>query len=750
MSNRSRDVSRMRSLALLLLFGLTGYSCAQSAPVEGSVVLQVSIVSDQSEFRIGEAIPLQLAFSSAVQERYQINMAQYDRSGRMNYEHFKLFPTEDAVDPLENYQAGVGGGLTGFKFLAPEPWTITLNINEWVRFTRPGDYRLTVTSNRVGVKDSSSPLGTMPVTVRSNEVTLRIVRASKAWQKLAFNNAVATLDQPASRKPQDLEEYAKSRRRALETLRFLGTADATRELAKRMRGEDSGSLDSICMLGLISSPEREAARGALERELVEPDHPISDNFLYTLRTINSDTKDPNQDWREAQRKAVEALIAAMTAKRGNALSISLSTAVNEAWNDLDVPKQTTDKLVEQMVSMFDQLPLEAQNALLTYRWDKIAGPSMLPILRRYAQAYRDYPEMREVNAYNSLQLSASALQHWYELDPAEARPAIIREITRPRPRFDARVLGILPDKTLPEAEFALAEHLTASGDFEGLSNIASLIARYATDAILPQVTTKLDPSLGKWACAVQDPLLAFILRVNAELARSRIEEAVAARGKDFSACNHGLFQSISEIHYDPVLEEIGIHSLDDPDPQVAMTAATMLGKFGSPAAEAALWQRYSSWSAAWAGRGTELDLTFAEQSGDRIYQLGLGQNLMQAIATAKHWLSNKPTLQRLSQLTNVHRLHDQLDGYLKVWENQPLVISFNENPPPVGFEARVAQYDFHSMHELEEKLSQFPAGTKFLLSTPPMDSIANGQSLTDLNTFLSSHGMIVAGEKRED
>jgi hypothetical protein len=325
-SNRSRDVSRMRSLALLLLFGLTEYSCAQSAlPVDRSVVLQVSIVSDQSEFRIGEAIPLQLAFSSAVKERYQINMAQYDRSGRMNYEHFNVFPTEGAVDPLENYEGGVGGGLTGFKFLAPEPWIITLNINEWVRFTQTGDYRLTVTSNRVGVKDSSSPLGAMPVTVRSNEVTLRIVRASKAWQKLAFNNAVATLDQPAPTKPQDLEKYAKSRRRALETLRFLGTADATRELAKRMRGEDSGSLDSICMLGLISSPEREAARGALERELVEPDHPISDNFLYTLRTINSDTKDPNQDWREAQRKAVEALIAALPAKRGNALSISLST-----------------------------------------------------------------------------------------------------------------------------------------------------------------------------------------------------------------------------------------------------------------------------------------------------------------------------------------------------------------------------------------------------------------------------------------
>ena len=64
-------------------------------------------------------------------------------------------------------------------------------------------------------------------------------------------------------------------------------------LAKRMRGEDSGGLDSICMLGLISSPEREAARGALERELVDPDHPISSDFLYTLRTINSDVADPH-------------------------------------------------------------------------------------------------------------------------------------------------------------------------------------------------------------------------------------------------------------------------------------------------------------------------------------------------------------------------------------------------------------------------------------------------------------------------
>lgn len=197
-----------------------------------------------------------------------------------------------------------------------------------------------------------------------------------------------------------------------------------------------------------------------------------------------------------------------------------------------------------------------------------------------------------------------------------------------------------------------------------------------------------------------------------------------------------------------MLEEIGIHSLDDSDRQVAITAATMLWKYGSPAAESALWQRYTAWAAAWAGRESDLDLTFAEQAGDRVYQLGLGQNLVQAIATARSWLSDERTLQRLSQLTRVRRVRDQLDGYLKIWENQTLTISFDNNSPPLALDARVAQYEFHSMDELEKKLDQFPAGTKFILGIPPVGSPANEDSLKELRTFLPSHGMRIAAEKR--
>jgi hypothetical protein len=350
--------------------------------------------------------------------------------------------------------------------------------------------------------------------------------------------------------------------------------------------------------------------------------------------------------------------------------------------------------------------------------------------------------MRASDAHESLQLSASALKHWYELDPAGARPAIIAEITRPRPRYDARVLGILPDKTLPEVDLALAEHLMASRDSDGSSNLASLIARYASGAILSQVTDKLDPRIGKWACAIQNPLLAYLLRVNPAAARPRIEKAISVRGENFSACNTELFQQISANHYDPTLEEIGIRSLDDPDPDVAMTAATMLGKFGSADAESALWQRYAKWTARWEGHESELDLMSADtMSGDkedRLSQIGLGQNLVQALATGQSWLSDKAALQQLYQMTKVKRLQQQLSSYLKNWENEALTLSFDRNPSD-KFHALLAQYEFQSIDDLKAKLAQFPSGTKFFFSVKAGES--NDQSRADLLAFLNSHGM---------
>src|SRR5262245_60295994 len=123
----------------------------------------------------------------------------------------------------------------------------------------------------------------------------------------------------------------------------------------------------------------------------------------------------------------------------------------------------------------------------------------------------------------------------------------------------------------------------------------------------------------------------------------------------------------------------------------------MLGRYGSPAAESALWQRYASWSAQWTGREPQLQRMFSDGFDENVYQLGLGRNLLQALATGKGWLSDRTRLQRLSQLTKVPHLQKQLDGYLKIWDDQPLTIQLDRGSSQFGFSARVAQYECNSM-----------------------------------------------------
>ena len=138
-----------------ILCFLGGPLAAQSKPsLDSNVVLQVTIAGNQQEFHIGETIPLSLSFKTTVKGAYEVNMAQYDRGGRMNYERFVVSPSDGAIDPLPT-NAGSMGGITGYQFLTPEPWTIKLNLNEWIRFTQPGDYRLIVTSTRVSARDPS-------------------------------------------------------------------------------------------------------------------------------------------------------------------------------------------------------------------------------------------------------------------------------------------------------------------------------------------------------------------------------------------------------------------------------------------------------------------------------------------------------------------------------------------------------------------------------------------------------------------
>lgn len=343
------------------------------------------------------------------------------------------------------------------------------------------------------------------------------------------------------------------------------------------------------MIGLVGSLAAATGRVEMERLLTDADYPVDRRFLETLAVValgDNPTGDivERRDVLEAFYR--ERLAGALSQKHGVALAVSTSSIVEDAaLYGRDLSAGTKTSLTAQLIATFDQLSDDKKADLLEYRWDALDHQAMLPLLREVAQQYRDFPYLHTNDAYQFNRLSGAALRRWYEVAPTEARPTIIQEILRPEPRFAADVLGLLPDKDLPQVEQSLVEHLKQCRRFDIEINLASLIHRYATANVEEPVLKIADQRVGRWACDAQTPILAYLLKVDPAAARSRVQAALAARGQGFSACNRDLLLRLGRLQNHPILEELAVKSLHDPDPEVAASAAAYQAQYGPPVDE---------------------------------------------------------------------------------------------------------------------------------------------------------------------
>ena len=76
------------------------------------------------------------------------------------------------------------------KIFSRSHTVIAADLNEWIRFDQPGEYRVTVRSRRVRMPGMATP-----VALVSNELALTITAASPEWQKQTFDQAVVGLEE---------------------------------------------------------------------------------------------------------------------------------------------------------------------------------------------------------------------------------------------------------------------------------------------------------------------------------------------------------------------------------------------------------------------------------------------------------------------------------------------------------------------------------------------------------------------------
>jgi hypothetical protein len=525
----------------------------------------------------------------------------------------------------------------------------------------------------------------------------------------------------------------------------LGSEAATRELAQRFWSGNDQPFGWDMKFGLFGSPYRAAAIAVMNTALRDPQHPVTQEFVETLATLEMQS-DPRyrlpkydeknkEDWMKARDAYFAAfkkqvfdhmsdLGGALQDKIGKARAVSVSELLQ---SDVTLNPAAKAQLREALLASWDSLPVRTRNELIQYRWEQIGGPELLPILLNIMAA--------EPNGNHEIDKPdrASALRRIYELAPDRGRELILREIFNPRGDIGIKVLGLLPERELPQLEQPLIAKLEASN---GSDVDFQLLERYASQRALPEVKSVYEAHRGEWACAPQNAMLRYFLRVKPDYGVAQVGDAL--RRREMTGCYKYQLTGLNEDVRRPKLEQIAIRTLNDPSLEVARDAAEALGKYGSGKAEIALWTRLEKFHEQRKDKADELRDGHGANP-DVLAEIGLEQVLVQAIANGQAWFSTEGTIRRLEELASLP-MQPELDGILK--EIQHGEYGLNLNWWPEGtLNYSVGRYNGEGMAALKEKLAQFPSGAHLNLITTVAERDRHSTEFAELENVAAANGL---------
>ncbi len=576
----------------LIVLAMIGSLNAQSPAIS----MQIGTETGEMQFRVGQAIGLTLTFGNSSADTWMVSITGRDRSVLgLESDGFPVSPAEGTSDPMRyRFGQAVAYSGPGGIFLGGKTAVVQVDLNQWVRFERPGFYRVHALFH------ARSQPGGRSVTVESNDIGIEIIAADPAWEAGELRDAVGII----STTVQDNQTFDKIMN-AARRIWYLDTPDSIRE-SGRLLGTSQVQVGQILRSGLLASAHRKDAAATLKQLLRNPDQPVSRQFLETLAGLDG------VDVRTLQKELAEVV----GQKRDNAKAISMKTLI-----DYMPPEPAPSAFSAEAAHLFSKLPTDRQAELLGSQWEKIAGPEMIPVLR---EIYDTTPD----TIYGTPPLVASAVERLFELDPAQGRTLILNEIRRPVPRLPYKTLAILPDATLPGMDKLLAEHLQQNQSTE------ELIARYATPAILEPVKAyyaKRDSAMRTRTSyptpSCDAPLVGYFLRTDAAWGQHVLEGLIAERGYPNGPCWAGIVGRTAVYYSGPEWEKIATAALGDSTVVVKSDAVKALGRYGSPASESAVWESFRYWHEWWKDKPSELN-----EENRRFEQV-----FLDSIAHAKNW-----------------------------------------------------------------------------------------------------------------
>jgi hypothetical protein len=725
-----RSLPRTSALILVLLSLLT---CAAQQIKPG---LEVHTTTGQTTFHMGERISLTLSLTGPNDRKYSIDAASYDRSGRLDIDTFAVTPASGWADPLAAYfsHGFFGGGLRGSDELSSKPVTFAVDLNEHIRFDELGTYTVIATSHRVGTASTPGGFPREPyLTLTSNPIELHIIPATPEWQKEKLRSINAALAVP-----QKLNQQSPERAAAIADLRYLASPTAIEELAANLR-DDRFDMISPCGFGLTGLPGsmRNAALQAMDHQIDDPHFPVSDWFLHIMTGLEAsphESPEQLQANEPARRKtAWQSVLSGLPHKEGPARAVTAKTLLDAAPRGL---ANGDAQLASILASSFMDLPPDDQLRELQYNWDLLRTQPMLPTLQALLKSPPAKPIVNGGNFSSPRELHAIVLQRWLELDPEGAQRALLAQLGTEDPVLTETAIASLPGETLPQFEHLWAHAFLSSNSYEQQKVLAALLVRFGTGSAIPQIKADIDANMEGMACLTQAAALAYIVKFDPDGARGLLHRGLTPPHPEKTGCHQSLFQEVSAYVHTPILNELALETIDNPDPNMAYDAAMYLIAFATEAAKKPLLDRYLQWSEVWAGKAEQLDSPGSD-AGYR--EQNLGQALAEAVISNQGWLADPALVAEVLRRCVGKQMCDQVQQKAA----QAISSIHNVSVYRSLFDEHyaIAQYSTKSMDLFEAKIAQFPKGTKFILTPMSPQNQDQKKLEREAEALFTKHGM---------
>ncbi|HEY1216901.1 MAG TPA: hypothetical protein VGE93_25020 [Bryobacteraceae bacterium] len=278
-------------------------------------------------------------------------------------------------------------------------------LNEWLRFNKPGVYRIRAQSPRVLPFRGKATFAVVShFTVTSNELKLTILPADAAWIENQLDDIQSILVSPAA--------SGEQKTIAALRLRYLNTEASTAEMARALPASEGQPYNWALHQGLLEASWRTTAIRNLHQAIRNPRSRVSYETIQLLTDLalsneyqntplpRYDAKHPKQskafqraaqDRRSRRAELWAKYIAELAASLPNRLGRPRTDALFVLWKDQEwnhSPRESISPslaaLRGEILSVADDLTPAQQRELISVGWERLPKQDLLPLVKRIA------------------------------------------------------------------------------------------------------------------------------------------------------------------------------------------------------------------------------------------------------------------------------------------------------------------------------------------------------------------------------